>query len=103
MRNNLAELPVLFACMRAGFCAGGAAYLLRLPKRAYAARRPGLRTPFAPGLLFVMLDIMTCAATALILACALICANGGEPRLYALCGFFCSMAASLKLLNNAIM
>lgn len=102
MRNNLAELPVLLACMRAGFCAGGAAYLLRLPKRAYLARRRGLRTPFAPDFLFVLLDFLTCASAALTLASALVWANGGEPRLYALAGFFCAMALTVKLLENVI-
>ena len=100
MRNNLTELPVLLACLRGGLCAGGAAYLIRLPKRLYSARHRGLRTPWTAAFLFALLDILTCVSVALVFASSIVYANGGELRLYAVSGFFIALAAAVKLLKN---
>ena len=102
MRNNLAELPVLLCCLWGGSLAGGAAFLLRLPKKLYFRNRLGLRTPLLPKLIFILLDILTCASVAVIFAASLLYANGGELRLYAAAGFFGALAVVVWLLKTLL-
>ncbi len=87
MRNALSELPVLLCCLRGGMIAGFISSLLLLPGRFYRARRKGRRARAFPVTAFSLLDFTAAAALAAVFALTLLKANGGEPRLYAVCGF----------------
>ena len=99
MRNNLAELPVLLACLWGGAAAGGLVFFIRLPKKIYIRRNRGKRTGLLLRALFFALDITACAAIAAAFAAALFFANGGEPRLYAVSGFVLMLLAVTRALG----
>lgn len=87
MRNALSELPVLLCCIWGGLAAGGAAFLLRLPQKISERRLKGRRARFGPRLFFALCDTAAAAALTAGLALTLLHANGGELRLFAVCGF----------------
>ncbi len=101
MRNNLSELPVLLSCLWSGAMAGSVVFLLALPKLLWRRKNRGRRLPFGTRLIFALLDILICAAAGVIFSAALISANGGELRLYAVAGFFIALAFVLRLLKTA--
>ena len=103
MRNNLSELPVLLCCIWGGALAGLAVFLLRLPKKLYESHHRGLRTPFFIKLLLGILDMLTCAAAALIFVFALVYANGGELRAYAVLGYSACLALNVRLLGALLL
>ena len=103
MRNNLTELPVLLCCIWGGALAGLAVFLLRLPKKLYENAHRGLRTPFFIKLILGVFDMLTCAAAALIFAFALVYANGGEPRAYAVMGYLAFLALNARLLGALLL
>ena len=100
MRNTLYELPVLLTMLRGGVIAGGAAYLLLLPRRLYYIKRRGKRMGFWRCLLFTLLDIAVCILCSGIFALSLVTANGGELRLYAIAGYSAALFAVIKLLRT---
>ena len=97
MRNTLFELPALLCCMWGGALAGGLGFFISLPKIIWRRRAAGRRTPFLLRALFAVCDIITSLAVTAVFCAALIKANGGEPRLYAIAGFFLSMAGVVRL------
>ena len=94
MRNSLDELPVLLCMLWGGVIAGLASSLLRMPGRAYYAALRGRRARLLPKACAAALDIMAAAAIMAAFSLSLIHANGGEPRLYAVCGFAAGCALS---------
>ena len=99
MRNTLSELPVLLCCLWGGALAGGLAFLLTLPKKLWFKRFRGRRRPALTALLFGLGDIIAGLSIAAVFALTLLYANGGELRLYAVCGFIAALAAVLRLCN----
>lgn len=100
MRSALAELPVLVCCLRGGLIAGAFSALVRLPGRLYRRRLRGRREKALPKLFFGLLEALAAAGIVLILACTLFRANGGEPRLYALCGFAAGAALTARAVTR---
>ena len=103
MRNNLAELPVLLCCIWGGAAAGGGVFLLRMTKRLWLKRFRGRRAGAAWMALFVLLDLLTVAFVSCAFAAILLFANGGEPRLYAVLGFFAALFSVDALLRGALL
>ena len=102
MRNALSEIPVLLCCIWGGLAAGGAAFLLRLPRRLVSAsfigRPPGTLLTLA----LALADMLAAAAVVCGFALTLLHANGGEPRLFAVCGFAAGALASSRALKAAL-
>lgn len=101
MRTTLNELPIFALCVWGGAAAGLAAALVRLPRRLYLASRKGRRAGRFPMLLFAAADVFSAALLAASFCAALIYANGGELRLYAVSGFLLGAAlpfTAMKLL-----
>lgn len=94
MRNVLNELPVLLCCIRGGLIAGAACAILRLPGRTYLERIRGRRVGLHIKLLIGFIDALAAGLLTFALALTLYEANGGEPRLYALCGFAAGAVAA---------
>lgn len=103
MRNALSELPILLFCIRGGFIAGGACFLLRLPKRLYSRSLRGRRARLIPTILTAVSETAAALAAALGFAATLLIANGGELRLYAVCGFFAALAGAYAALNALVL
>ena len=102
MRSSLNELPVFAFSVWGGMIAGLAAALLRLPRELYFGSRRGRRAAFLPLALFGALDIAAALAVLAVFCATLVEANGGELRLYAVCGFISGAAApyaAMKLLT----
>ena len=92
MRNSLDELPVLICMLRGGLIAGVIASLLCLPRRLYVKKLQGRRAKPLPLLLFCVMELAAAACAVGLFALSLLHANGGEPRLFAVCGFFAGEA-----------
>ena len=103
MRNTLSELPVLLFLMRGGFIAGALCFLLRLPRRLYMRSLRGRRAGLVPLLVTGSADILAAFSTASALALTLLQANGGEPRFYAVAGFFAAFAMAFAALDGLVM
>ncbi|MCR5809494.1 MAG: hypothetical protein K6G56_08020 [Clostridiales bacterium] len=102
MRNALSELPILLFCVRGGLAAGAVCFLLRLPRRLYLRSLRGRRARFLPVLFGWLTDALAAAASVGLFALTLLFANGGELRLYAVCGFFAGMAAAYLPLDTLL-
>ncbi len=87
MRNSLDELPVLACMLWGGLIAGLVCSLLRLPGKVYARALRGRRAKPLPLAAIAVCDIAAALFAAAAFALTLVHANGGEPRLFALCGF----------------
>ena len=92
MRSSLNELPVFALSIWGGMIAGLSASLIRLPRALYLRGLRGRRaSPFLL-VLFGALDIAAAAAAAAVFCLTLLKANGGELRLYAVCGYLAGAA-----------
>ncbi len=103
MRNSLGELPVLACMLWGGLIAGLVSSLLRLPRRAYVGALKGRRAKLIPLAAFAVCDIAAALALTAAFALTLVHANGGEPRLFALCGFAAGCAVTggaVKLISG---
>ncbi|MBQ2329705.1 MAG: hypothetical protein IKH31_05495 [Clostridia bacterium] len=87
MRSSLLELPVLAASLWGGLISGAASYVLRLPRRLSERALKGRRAGFALRAALFAADVSAALALAAGFAATLLISNGGEPRLYAVCGF----------------
>lgn len=94
MRNALDELPVLMCMLWGGLASGLSAALLRLPRKAYVRALRGRRARPLALIALGACDIAAALAAVCGFALTLVHANGGEPRLFAICGFLAGCAAS---------
>lgn len=99
MRNALSEIPVLLLCLWGGGVAGIAAALVRLPGRLYTLTRRGRRTGLFPKILFSVFDIAAAALAVSVFCLTLLRANGGEPRLFAVCAFIAGAAVPARAIR----
>ena len=100
MRSALSELPVLLCCVRGGLIAGAVSAALRLPGKLLFARLRGRRERALPRFFRALLDVLAAAALSALAALTLYEANGGEPRLYALCGFAAGAVITARALET---
>lgn len=100
MRNSLSEIPILLCCIWGGIIAGLASSLLRLPRKAYIRTLKGRRANPLLLILFFLLDLLSAAAIAAVFMLTLLHANGGELRLFAVCGFIIGGVATSYAVNG---
>ncbi len=101
MRNVLNELPVFALSIWSGVAAGFLVSLLRLPRELYSRSLKGRRAKAVPLILFGLADVIAACSACAVFCAAMIFANGGELRLYAVCGFLAGAAVpyeAVKLL-----
>lgn len=102
MRTTVYELPVFLVLLWGGLIAGHIAALLRLPGKLYSGSLRGRRGNAAALAAFFALDVTAALAAAAILCAALVYANGGEPRAYALFAFAAGAAAPGAALDGIL-
>ncbi len=101
MRNSLLELPILLCCIWGGLVSGLVCALFLLPRRLYIARLRGRRAGVIKLILLAFSDITAALALVSGFALTLYTANGGELRIYAVCGFFAAAALAGYALHRA--
>lgn len=99
MRTTLLELPILMCCLWGGLLAGLIAALLRLFGQLKKKRLAGRRLKLVPRALIGILDALAALVLGVLCAAALIYANGGEPRAYAVISY----ASGAALTMNAVL